>query len=120
MARHAERSAAKKKLEKLIGKDIAATYKLTNKSARSDALNAARAKAKEAFASESPQDQMAAMKLVKKLEAEIVRTAILKDGRRIDGRNTTQIRPIDAVVQFLPRTHGSAVDRKSTRLKSST
>src|SRR3546814_11019901 len=50
---------------------------------------------------------MAAMKLVKKLEAEIVRTAILKDGRRIDGRNTTQIRPIDAVVQFLPRTHGS-------------
>src|SRR3546814_19395758 len=52
---------------------------------------------------------MAAMKLVKKLEAEIVRTAILKDGRRIDGRNTTQIRPIDAVVQFLPRTHGSAV-----------
>src|SRR3546814_2861238 len=52
---------------------------------------------------------MAAIKLVKKLEAEIVRTAILKDGRRIDGRNTTQIRPIDAVVQFLPRTHGSAV-----------
>ena len=109
MAPQADLSAAKKKLEKLIGKDIAAAYKLTNKSARSDALNAARAKAKEAFASESPQDQMAAMKLVKKLEAEIVRTAILKDGRRIDGRNTTQIRPIDAVVQFLPRTHGSAV-----------
>src|SRR3546814_6564271 len=49
------------------------------------------------------------MKLVKKLEAEIVRTAILKDGRRIDGHNTTQIRPIEAGVQFLPRTHGSAV-----------
>src|SRR3546814_3918630 len=109
MAPQADLSAAKKKLEKLIGKDIAAAYKLTNKSARSDALNAARDKAKEAFASERPQDQMAAMKLVKKLEAEIVRTAILKDGRRIDGRNTTQIRPIDAVVQFLPRTHGSAV-----------
>src|SRR3546814_11954749 len=52
---------------------------------------------------------MAAMKLVKKLEAEIVRTAILKDGKRIDGRNTTQIRPIEAMVQFLPRTHGSAL-----------
>ena len=40
----------KDKLKKLIGKDIAAAYKLTDKSARSNALNAARAKAKEAFA----------------------------------------------------------------------
>ena len=109
MAPQADISAAKKKLEKLIGNDIAAAYKMTSKSARSNALNEARAKAKEAFASETPQDQMAAIKLVKKLEAEIVRTAILKEGRRIDGRNTTQIRPIEAAVQFLPRTHGSAL-----------
>ena len=109
MAPQADLSAAKKKLEKLIGSDIAAAYKLTNKSARSNALNEARAKAKEAFADQTPQDQMAAIKLVKKLEAEIVRTAILKEGRRIDGRNTTQIRPIEAAVQFLPRTHGSAL-----------
>src|SRR3546814_3235067 len=52
---------------------------------------------------------MVAIKLVKKLEAEIVRGAILKDGHRIDGRNTTQIRPIEAMVRFLPRTHGSAL-----------
>jgi len=61
------------------------------------------------FADATPQDQMAANKLVKKLEAEIVRTAILKDGKRIDGRTTSQIRPIEAVVGFLPRTHGSAL-----------
>src|SRR3546814_1505856 len=52
---------------------------LTSKSARSDALNAARAKAKAAFADSTPRDQMVAIKLVKKLEAEIVRGAILKD-----------------------------------------
>ncbi len=46
---------------------------------------------------------------MKKLEAEIVRGAILKDGQRIDGRTTTQIRPIEAMVGFLPRTHGSAL-----------
>ena len=109
MAAQADLSAAKDKLKKLIGKDIAAAYKLTDKSARSNALNEARAKAKEAFADATPQDQMAASKLVKKLEAEIVRTAILKDGQRIDGRNTTQIRPIEAIVGFLPRTHGSAL-----------
>ncbi len=61
------------------------------------------------MADRTPQEQLAAAKLVKKLEAEIVRTAILKDGRRIDGRTTTQIRPIEAEVHFLPRSHGSAL-----------
>ncbi|UVO55501.1 polyribonucleotide nucleotidyltransferase [Sphingomonas sp. SUN039] len=109
MAPQADLSAAKDKLKKLIGKDIAAAYKVTDKSARSNLLNEARAKGKAAFADATPQDQMAAGKLMKKLEAEIVRTAILKDGARIDGRTTTQIRPIEAIVGFLPRTHGSAL-----------
>jgi polyribonucleotide nucleotidyltransferase len=109
MAQQADLSAAKDKLKKLIGKDIAAAYKITDKSKRSDALNAARAAAKLAFSDASPQDQMAANKLMKKLEAEIVRGAILKDGTRIDGRTTTQIRPIVAETHFLPRAHGSAL-----------
>ena len=53
--------------------------------------------------------QMTASKLIKKLEAEIVRGAILKDGQRIDGRKLDQVRPIEAMVGFLPRTHGSAL-----------
>jgi len=52
---------------------------------------------------------MAASKAVKSLEADIVRTAILKEGRRIDGRDTKTVRPIEAIVGFLPRTHGSAL-----------
>ena len=109
MAAQADLSAAKDKLKKLIGKDIAAAYKVTDKSKRSNLLNEARAKGKAAFADATPQDQMAAGKLMKKLEAEIVRGAILKDGQRIDGRTTTQIRPIEAMVHFLPRAHGSAL-----------
>jgi polyribonucleotide nucleotidyltransferase len=99
----------KKKLKDLVGKDIAAAYKLTDKSARSNALNEARAAAKAAYAADGGQTQMVAGKLVKKIEAEIVRGAILKDGQRIDGRKTDQIRPIEAMVGFLPRTHGSAL-----------
>ncbi|WP_340587001.1 polyribonucleotide nucleotidyltransferase [Erythrobacter alti] len=102
-------SAIKEKLRGIVGDDIAAAYKLTSKSARSDALNEARAKAKEAFAEEEAQTQMVANKAVKKLEAEIVRGAILKDGQRIDGRKLDQIRPIEAMVGLLPRTHGSAL-----------
>jgi polyribonucleotide nucleotidyltransferase len=99
----------KAKLKKGLGADIAAAYKLTDKSARSNALNEVRAKAKVLFADETPQTQMVAIKTLKKLEAEIVRTAILKDGQRIDGRSVTQVRPIESMVGFLPRTHGSAL-----------
>ncbi|MDE1466180.1 polyribonucleotide nucleotidyltransferase [Aurantiacibacter sp. D1-12] len=102
-------SAIKEKLRGIIGDDIAAAYKLTDKSARSDALNEARAKAKEAFAEEEAQTQLVANKAVKKLEAEIVRGAIIKDGTRIDGRKLDQVRPIEAMVGLLPRTHGSAL-----------
>ena len=102
-------SAIKEKLRGIVGDDIAAAYKLTDKSARSDALNSARAKAKEAFADEEPQTQMVANKAVKKLESDIVRGAILKDGQRIDGRKLDQVRPIEAMVGLLPRTHGSAL-----------
>jgi polyribonucleotide nucleotidyltransferase len=38
-----------------------------------------------------------------------VRNAILDTGRRIDGRDTTSIRPIRAEVGVLPRVHGSAL-----------
>ncbi|HNJ47135.1 MAG TPA: polyribonucleotide nucleotidyltransferase [Novosphingobium sp.] len=104
-----DNSAIKDQLKKLIGKDVAAAYKLTDKSARSNALNAARDKAKEAFAGEDAQTQMVAIKTMKKVEADIVRGAILKDGTRIDGRKVDQVRPIESMVGFLPRTHGSAL-----------
>lgn len=38
-----------------------------------------------------------------------MREMILEEGRRLDGRNTTQIRPITCEVGVLPRTHGSAL-----------
>ncbi|PKP65275.1 MAG: polyribonucleotide nucleotidyltransferase [Alphaproteobacteria bacterium HGW-Alphaproteobacteria-7] len=99
----------KAKLKDLVGADIAAAYKVTDKSARSNLLNEARAKAKAAFADEGGQTQNVASKVMKKLEAEIVRGAILKDGQRIDGRKLDQVRPIEAIVGFLPRTHGSSL-----------
>jgi len=104
-----DKAAIKKKLKDLVGKDIEAAYKLTDKSERSAKLNEIREKAKEAFAEADPQEQMVASKAVKSLEADIVRGAILKEGRRIDGRDTKTVRPIEAIVGFLPRTHGSAL-----------
>ncbi|TGX53377.1 polyribonucleotide nucleotidyltransferase [Sphingomonas gei] len=102
----------KAKLKKLIGKDLEAAYKLTDKQARQSAINEARTKARDGLTDlkdSDPQAYLASLKLVKKLEADIVRTAILKEGRRIDGRDTKTVRPIEAEVHFLPRSHGSAL-----------
>ena len=43
------------------------------------------------------------------LEADVVRTAILDTGKRIDGRDTKTVRPIVAEVGILPRAHGSSL-----------
>src|SRR3954469_11698423 len=104
-----DKVAIKAKLKELIGADIDAAYKLTNKQERSTALAAARTRAADAFIEAEPQEQLIAGKLVKSLEADIVRGAILHEGRRIDGRDTKTVRPIEALVRFLPRTHGSAL-----------
>ena len=106
-----DKTEMKSAIMAMIGDDIAAAYKLTDKSARSDALNAARDKVKAHYASEEfdGQTRMTAIKLTKKIEADIVRTAILKDGQRIDGRKLDQVRPIESSVGFLPRAHGSAL-----------
>ena len=45
----------------------------------------------------------------KDVEKEIVRTKILKEKKRIDGRGLADIRPIKCEVGVLPRTHGSAL-----------
>jgi polyribonucleotide nucleotidyltransferase len=101
--------ALKTAVKKLVGKQITAAYKLTAKAERQAALGVAKKALSEAYADQDATTKLKTSKLFKKLEAEIVRGAILKDGRRIDGRDTKTVRPIESMVHFLPRTHGSAL-----------
>jgi len=43
------------------------------------------------------------------LEKDLMRTRILEEGIRLDGRNTTQVRPITVETGVLARVHGSAL-----------
>lgn len=45
----------------------------------------------------------------KKIQKKIVRDTVVKEGLRLDGRATTDIRPIAVHAGLLPRAHGSAV-----------
>ncbi len=99
----------KDKVKALVGDAVKAAYKITKKQDRQEALAQAKAKVKEAFAGDTTVSDAVVTKQFKKVEQDIVRGAILKEGLRIDGRNKTTVRPILGQVQVLPRTHGSSL-----------
>ena len=103
-----EVESVKDTLSSRFGARIAAAYEEPDKMARHDALSAIRAEAVESLG-EDEAALAVAPGVLKALESEIVRGNILKTGRRIDGRTTGDVRPIDCQVGVLPLTHGSAL-----------
>jgi polyribonucleotide nucleotidyltransferase len=103
----AELAAIEARLRETTGPQIEAAYREQGKQDRSNRLDAAKAQAAELFSDEL--ERAAALKLFKDVEKEIVRGAVLRDGLRIDGRDTRTVRPISCEVSILPRAHGSAL-----------
>ncbi|MBL6456419.1 polyribonucleotide nucleotidyltransferase [Belnapia sp. T6] len=92
-----------------LGRDaIALAYKETQKLLRQEKVSAAKKAVVEQLAAEGLEADKA-KGLLKELEADVVRNAILETGLRIDGRDTRTVRPIVAEVGVLPRSHGSAL-----------
>ncbi len=85
-----------------------AAFAITDKQERTAAVAAAREAIKEALTEEQLEDANLGSAM-KKLEAGILRGDVVKGGKRIDGRSTTDVRAIEAETSLLPRTHGSAL-----------
>ena len=62
-----------------------------------------------ALAEKYPEQEKVIGEILHDLEKDLMRERILKEGIRLDGRNTTQVRPITIELGNLPRTHGSAL-----------
>ena len=62
-----------------------------------------------ALAEKYPEQEAAINEILHDLEKDLMRKRILEEGLRLDGRNTTQIRPITIELGVLPRVHGSAL-----------
>jgi polyribonucleotide nucleotidyltransferase len=54
-------------------------------------------------------DKKVVIAALEKVMYQIIRTNVLKTGKRVDGRKMDEIRTIAASVGILPRTHGSAI-----------
>jgi polyribonucleotide nucleotidyltransferase len=76
---------------------------------RQDALGAIRDKVAEKYADEEGIPQPEALNALGSLEKKIMRSMILEDKRRVDGRDLTTVRPITIETGVLPRAHGSCL-----------
>jgi len=106
-------SAEKKAVAKLAEKGVKAAYKKTDKMERQAALRDVKdaAWAELGASDENPDGMSDAVfgDVFKSIESGVVRSSVIKTGKRIDGRKLDQVRPIVSEAGPLPRTHGSAL-----------
>jgi polyribonucleotide nucleotidyltransferase len=96
----------KAKVESIVSKDLKSIYKDPSKHSRNEKLDELK---RTLLAQFEPEQHLIANTLFKAAQQDIVQSRVLKEGIRIDGRDTKTIRPITPEVSVLSRTHGSAI-----------
>lgn len=82
----------------------------TAKHERSEAFSALKEEVKASYSEEELEEHGALIsKYFNAAQKEAVRELTLAEGLRLDGRKTTDVRPIWCEVDYLPSTHGSAI-----------
>ena len=97
-------------LNAAVGADVEAAYQITDKQARTARLDEIRDTAiAQLVSEESGVAEEDVRDTFKKCEKNIVRGRIIRGEARIDGRNSTTVRPIAVDVGILPKVHGSSL-----------
>ncbi len=102
-------SEIKKKLEEEFTEDLKKAFSTRDKQDRSNQISEITEKAKKLYEENEDYTDLDVNSQLKYLEKSIVRTDILKNKNRIDGRGLADVRPIMCEVGILPRVHGSAL-----------
>jgi polyribonucleotide nucleotidyltransferase len=80
-----------------------------DKKSREASMDQARNSILEHFAEIYPDNAKDIDALLDKILKDVVRSMLINDGERVDGRELDEIRPITCEVGYLPRPHGSAL-----------
>ncbi len=105
----ADNSEIKAKVKEIVGSDLVAAYSETSKQARNEKISAIEDKVLSELVEGQELDGLKVSGAFKDLQKDIVRNKILDKNERIDGRTPKDIRNIVGEVDFLPKTHGSAL-----------
>jgi len=82
---------------------------ITDKDARNAAVDSVKEKIDGNFKEKYPDNKADIADVIYKMQKEIVRSMLLNEHRRPDGRKFDEIRPISCEVSLLPRTHGTGL-----------
>ena len=88
---------------------IGEAFKIVNKSERVEALGTIKNTILDEYKDIDEIKMSKVLGAFKKLESDIVRTSIIENKTRIDGRDEDTVRPIFVETGILPKTHGSAL-----------
>ena len=102
-------SEVKNKLENEFAEELKKAFSIKDKQERSNIISEITDKAKKLYEEDENYTDLDVNSELKNLEKRIVRTNILKNKNRIDGRGLADVRPIMCEVGILPRVHGSAL-----------
>ncbi|MDA9682684.1 polyribonucleotide nucleotidyltransferase [Candidatus Pelagibacter sp.] len=102
-------SEVKIKLESEFTEELKKAFSIKDKQERSNLISEITDKAKKLYEEDENYTDLDVNSELKNLEKRIVRTDILKNKNRIDGRGLADVRPIMCEVGILPRVHGSAL-----------
>ncbi len=106
----AENEGLKARVAELATAELGEAYRITDKTARRDAIGAIKSRVLETILTESPEQSIKAVQeQLGKLEKHIVRGRVVRGEPRIDGREPDMIRALNVATGLLPRTHGSAL-----------
>jgi polyribonucleotide nucleotidyltransferase len=90
--------------------ELAGIYQIADKQERQAKDDELKTRVKEQLAQTlSDEEQAQVSAAYKSVTKKVMRTRVLKEGIRIDGRGLTEIRALDAEVAVIPRVHGSAI-----------
>ncbi len=96
------------KIKSLGEKDIIKAFSIPDKQDRQNALSEVKQNVLNNLSDEELENEELDS-CFKKIESNVVRSNILKKGKRIDGRKLDKVRNIETETRFLPRTHGSSL-----------
>ena len=96
------------KIKSLGEKDIIKAFSIPDKQERQNALSEVKQNVLNNLSDEELENEELDS-CFKKIESNVVRSNILKKGKRIDGRKLDKVRNIETETRFLPRTHGSSL-----------
>jgi polyribonucleotide nucleotidyltransferase len=102
-------SAIKKTIKDKFESSLKKAFKEVDKKTRSNQISEITEQCKDLYKDNEDVNINDVLSQLKSVEKDIVRSDILNNEKRIDGRGLADIRPISCEVGVLPRTHGSAL-----------